>query len=100
MLLLIIICFFQLALRILGGLNMIRGFFIFLVFICKESVWKMTEKKHPKLARALSRPVRFVREKCFGIEPNQTENVIQLTEQTKLTGPSQFEESRVNVKQI
>ena len=30
--------YFEVFLRILGGLNMIRGFFIFLVFICKPKI--------------------------------------------------------------
>jgi hypothetical protein len=41
--------FFQVFLRIIGGLNMIRGLFIFLVFICKPSVWELTKRRHPKL---------------------------------------------------
>ena len=43
-------CFFQLFLRIIGGLNMLRGLFIFLVFIFKRSVWEMIKKKHPRMA--------------------------------------------------
>jgi len=35
---------------------MIRGFFIFLVFICKRSVWQMTKRRHPKLVRLLCKP--------------------------------------------
>jgi hypothetical protein len=51
------------VLRIVGGLNMIRGFFIFLVFICKPAVWRMTKKRHPKLARALALPFSAARKK-------------------------------------
>ena len=39
----------EVFLRILGGLNMIRGFFIFLVFICKPKIWNLVQKRHPKL---------------------------------------------------
>ena len=51
-----IVWFFQLTLRLIGGLNMLRGFFIFLVFICKPSVIKMIKKRHPKMVKAFSRP--------------------------------------------
>jgi hypothetical protein len=44
-------CIFQLFLRIIGGLNMLRGLFIFLVFIFKRSVWEMIKKKHPRMAK-------------------------------------------------
>ena len=81
-------------------MNMIRGFFIFLVFICKKTVWKMTEKRHPKLARVLSRPFLFVRENCFGIVPQPSDAPIQLTEQNVLLPTTQVEESRINVTQI
>ena len=33
---------------------MLRGFFIFLVFIFKSSVWEMIKKKHPRLSSCLS----------------------------------------------
>ena len=33
---------------------MLRGFFIFLVFIFKSSVWEMIKKKHPRLSSSLS----------------------------------------------
>ena len=36
---------------------MIRGFFIFLVFICKRSVWEMTKRRHPKLVVVLCKPL-------------------------------------------
>ena len=32
---------------------MIRGFFIFLVFIFKPSVWIMIKKRHPKVTKAI-----------------------------------------------
>jgi hypothetical protein len=72
------------ALRIVGGLNMIRGFFIFLIFICKPSIWKMTRKRHPKLVQAFARPFNFVWEKWSGFVPVQSSELagpIQLTEQ-------------------
>ena len=46
----------EVFLRVLGGLNMIRGFFIFLVFICKPKILKWTQERHPKLWKWL---------KCF-----------------------------------
>ena len=33
------------------GLNMIRGFFIFMVFICKPKIWTLAQNRHPKLWR-------------------------------------------------
>ena len=60
----------------------------------------MTENRHPKLARVLSRPFRFVRENCFGIVPQPSEEPIQLTEQNVLLPTTQVEESRNNVTQI
>jgi hypothetical protein len=47
---------FQTLLRVIGGLNMIRGFFIFLVFICKPSIWQLTKQRHPKLVGLLCKP--------------------------------------------
>ncbi len=38
---------------------MIRGLFIFLVFICKPSVWELTKRRHPKLVRLLCKPFRY-----------------------------------------
>ena len=43
----------EVFLRILGGLNMIRGFFIFLVFICKPKIWNLVKKKNPNLWKFL-----------------------------------------------
>ena len=28
---------------------MVRGFFIFVVFICKQSVWQLAKKEYPRL---------------------------------------------------
>jgi len=28
---------------------MVRGFFIFLIFICKKSVWDLVKKEYPRL---------------------------------------------------
>ena len=33
---------------------MIRGFFIFLVFIFKPSIWSMIKKRHPRLAKVMA----------------------------------------------
>ncbi len=51
-----IFAIFQTLLRVIGGLNMIRGFFIFLVFICKPSIWQLTKQRHPKLVGLLCKP--------------------------------------------
>ena len=45
--------FEQVIFSVVGVLNMLRGFFIFLVFICKRSVWKMVTKKYPKFVALL-----------------------------------------------
>jgi hypothetical protein len=46
---------FQAILRLLGIFNMLRGVFIFLVFIWKPSIWKATKNTHPKLAAVLAK---------------------------------------------
>ena len=33
---------------------MLRGFFIFLVFICKPKIWDLVQKRHPKLRSCFS----------------------------------------------
>ena len=43
--------YFEVFLRFIGGLNMIRGFFIFMVFICKPKIWTLAANRHPKLWR-------------------------------------------------
>ena len=43
-----------------------RGFFIFLVFICKTSVWATTRKRHPKLLKCLCAPIEMVIGKKVG----------------------------------
>ena len=45
----------------IGVLNMLRGFFIFLVFICKPSVRKMISKRFPKLAELIN----TAKERCL-----------------------------------
>ena len=52
---------FQVVFSIMGVLNMLRGFFIFLVFICKPSVWKMVSKRFPKFVDLINR----AKERCF-----------------------------------
>jgi hypothetical protein len=47
----------QVGLRVIGGSNMIRGFLIFLMFICKKSVWISTKKKHPKFLKIVFFPI-------------------------------------------
>jgi hypothetical protein len=48
-----------------------RGFFFFLVFICKSSVWENTKKRHPKLTKAIVCPFSFIGRKFYGIHPDQ-----------------------------
>jgi hypothetical protein len=48
---------FQVALRVVGGTNMISGVLIFFLFICKRKVWTSTKKRHPKLLRFVFAPV-------------------------------------------
>ena len=43
--------YLEVFLRVIGGLNMIRGFFIFMVFICKPKIWTLAQNRHPKLWR-------------------------------------------------
>ena len=45
----------QILLRILQGINMIRGVFIFLIFIWKPTIWKAIKETHPRLAKCLHR---------------------------------------------
>ena len=51
---------FQAVLRVLGIVNMMRGAFIFLVFIWKPSIWRATKATHPKLAAAIAKAARHV----------------------------------------
>ena len=60
--------FFKVILRCVGGLNMARGFFIFLVFICKPSIWQMVKKEHPRLARMLRQKEKSDFE-CIELKP-------------------------------
>ena len=57
-------------LSLISGVNMLRGFLIFLIFICKTSVWKKIEKKYPKFAGIARLPARLVR----GSSPRPTNN--------------------------
>ena len=57
---------------IIGVLNMLRGFFIFLVFICKPSVWKFISKKHPKLVGCL----QSARVRCRTFDSRESEAVV------------------------
>ena len=45
----------QVTIRCLGGLNMVRGFFIFIIFICKQSVWDLAKKEYPRLTGFFSK---------------------------------------------
>jgi hypothetical protein len=47
---------FQVFLRVIGGLNMIRGFFLFLVFMCKRNIWEMAKRRHPRLIAFICYP--------------------------------------------
>ena len=46
-------------LSVISVINMLRGFLIFLIFICKASVWRKIEKKYPKFARITQLPKRL-----------------------------------------
>lgn len=86
---------FQLMLRIVGGLNMLRGFFIFLVFIFKPSVWKMIKARHPRLAQALARPYTCVRNTWLGAPPPEVEvGLTELHERHNTIETKANEESR------
>ena len=56
---------------VIGVVNMLRGFLIFVIFICKESVWRKIEKKYPKFVRITQLPARLLR--CSS--PRPTENL-------------------------
>jgi hypothetical protein len=44
-----------------------RGFFIFLVFICKVSIWEMIQREHPKIAKLISMPIKSLQR----LKPNK-----------------------------
>ena len=44
----------------LGIVNMLRGVFIFLVFIWKPSIWRATKVTHPRLSDAIAKCARYV----------------------------------------
>merc|ERR1719245_2338058 len=48
------------VLRVLGIVNMMRGAFIFLVFIWKPSIWRATKATHPRLAAAIAKGARHL----------------------------------------
>ena len=43
----------------LGIVNMLRGVFIFLVFIWKPSIWRATKATHPRLSAAIAKCARY-----------------------------------------
>ena len=45
---------------------MMRGFFIFLVFICKRSAWEATRKRHPNLVKLICLPITLVTRRKSG----------------------------------
>ncbi len=51
---------FQVFLSVISGINMLRGFLIFIIFIWKPSVWRKIVKKHPKLAKVIQIPVQYI----------------------------------------
>ncbi len=51
---------FQVFLSVISGINMLRGFLIFIIFIWKPSVWRKIVKKHPKLAKVIQVPVQYI----------------------------------------
>ncbi len=38
----------KIFLRLIGIVNMLRGFFIFVIFVCKRPIWKALAAEHPK----------------------------------------------------
>ena len=44
----------------MGIVNMMRGAFIFLVFIWKPSIWRATKATHPRLAAAIAKGARHL----------------------------------------
>ena len=44
----------------LGIVNMLRGVFIFLVFIWKPSIWRATKVTHPRLSAAIAKCARYI----------------------------------------
>ena len=65
--------FFQIFLSLFSGVNMLRGFLIFLVFIWKPSVWKMIVKRFPRFAKMLQFPI-----KCFDSQWEALPNPIEV----------------------
>ncbi len=64
---------FQIFLSIISGLDIIRGIFIFFIFIWKRSVWKMIVKRHPRLAKALEDTISCCRRRIQQHRLNNTE---------------------------
>jgi hypothetical protein len=52
--------FFQIFLSFFGVFNMLRGLFIFLVFIWKPSIWKMIERRHPWATRIYETATKLI----------------------------------------
>ena len=44
----------------ISGVNMLRGFLIFLIFIWKPSVWRKIVKRHPRLVKILTFPAKYI----------------------------------------
>jgi hypothetical protein len=76
----------QIALKVVGGLNVIRGLLIFWLFIVKTSVWISTKKTHPKTVRFILAPINKVL-KMFGLSPIDPSPPIQTFQLRSLPNP-------------
>lgn len=43
----------QVFIRVIDGINMLRGFCMFMVFVCKPSILTQIEKKYPSMSRVI-----------------------------------------------
>ena len=79
---------------------MIRGFFIFLVFIFKPSIWNMIKKSHPRLAKMSASVVccsadlfSVIRSRTTALDPqNDASNHTGIVQQRLLLGQETTEE--------
>lgn len=58
----------QIFLKVIGGPNVIRGVFIFWLFIVKPTVWISIKKTYPKTVKFILAPINKVLKK-FGLSP-------------------------------
>ena len=84
---------FQIFLSVISGINMLRGFLIFVIFIWKPSVWRKIVKRHPKLVKFLTLPTRYFSKS--GAQQEVTEEQIPL-EQIHLIDVDRVETGELN----